>query len=162
MSNPTDEFTVMVEAPVHSVFEYCLDPRMIYAGDPMMKATDAALTQEGVGTTAQLKGRMLVFTETVAVEYTEVIPDRRIVFHGDATMALAGLGRGISIATHVLTWTFAPEKGGTRLTLAVAVQNPPTWQRFLDRVFDKSSKKMFSERLARIKAASEQQAATGN
>lgn len=37
LSNPTYKFTVLIDAPVHSVFEHCLDPRGIYVGDPMMK-----------------------------------------------------------------------------------------------------------------------------
>lgn len=160
MSLPTYEFTVLIDAPVHSAFEYCRDPRRIYAGDPMMKVADATLTPEGVGTKALLKGWMLVFSESVAIEYTEVVPDRRIVFQGDATMAFAGLGRGFSIATHILTWTFAPENGGTRLDLVVVVQNPPLWQRILDRLSDKSARKMFNGRLTRIKAAVEEQATT--
>ncbi len=87
---------------------------------------------------------------------------QRIVFTGDAVMVWFGLGRGISIATHVLTWTFQPEDGGTRLNLAVVVQNPPMWQRAFDRLLDESSQKMFNGRLARIKAATEEQATTAS
>jgi len=42
LSDPTYEFSVLIDAPVHSVFEHCLDPRRIYAGDPMNVA-DATL-----------------------------------------------------------------------------------------------------------------------
>ncbi len=91
MSNPTYEFTEFIDAPAHSVFEHCRDPRRIYAGDPIMKVADATLTPEGVGTRAHLKAKMPLFTETVAIEYTEVVPDRRIVFQGDPTMIFAGL-----------------------------------------------------------------------
>ena len=158
LQDPTSEFTVLIDAPVHAVFEHCLDPHGMYVGDPMMKVVEATLTPDGVGTGALLKAKTPVFTETVAIEYTEVVPDERIVFKGDAVMVWFGLGRGISIATHVLTWTFQPEHGGTRLDLAVDVQNPPMWQRFFDRLLDKSSQKMFNGRLARIKAATEEQA----
>jgi hypothetical protein len=65
LSNPTFGFTVLVDAPVHSVFEYCRDPRRIYAGDRMMKVADATSSPEGVGTKAHLKARMLVFSEYV-------------------------------------------------------------------------------------------------
>jgi len=160
LSNPTNEFTVLIDAPVHSVFEHCLDPHGIYVGDPMMKVADATLTPDGVGTEARVEAKTPLFTETVAIEYTEVVPDERIVFTGDAVMVWFGLGRGISIATHVLTWTFQPEDGGTRLNLAVVVQNPPMWQRVFDRLLDKSSQKMFNGRLTRIKAAAQEQATT--
>ncbi len=162
LKDPTGEFTVLIDAPVRSVFEHCLDPHGMYVGDPMMKVVEATLTPDGVGTKALLKAKTPVFTETVALEYTEVVPDERIVFTGDAVMVWFGLGRGISIATHVLTWTFQPEDGGTRLDLAVEVENPAMWQRFFDRLLDKSSQKMFNGRLARIKAAAEDKAAAAN
>lgn len=162
MSNPTYEFTAWIDAPVHSVFEYSRDPRRIYAGDPMMKVADATLTPEGVGTKAHLKAKMFVLSETVAIEYIEVVPDQRIVFQGDPTMTFAGLGRGISIPIHTWTWTFEPENGGTRLTLVVVEENPPRWYRILDRVFDTSSRKQVNDRLARIKAATEEQATTAS
>ena len=160
LSNPTYEFTVLIDAPVPSVFEYSRDPRRIYSGDPMMKVADATLTPEGVGTKAHLKARMLVLSETVDIEYTEVVPNQRIVFQGDPRTTFAGLGRGISIPIHTWTWTFAPEDGGTRLTVVVVEENPPRWYRILDRVFDKSSRKQVNDRLARIKAAAEEQATT--
>lgn len=160
MSNPTYEFSVLIDAPVGSVFEYCLDPRGIYAGDPMMRVVDATLTQEGVGTGAQLKAEMPLFAETVALEYTEVVPGRRIVFQVDPTMSFLGRGRGISIPLHIFTWTFEPEDGATRLDLVVEEKNPPRWYRILDRLFDRSSRKMINDRLARIKAAAEEQATT--
>jgi uncharacterized protein YndB with AHSA1/START domain len=156
LSNPTYDFTVLIDAPIHAVFEYCLDPRRIYAGDPMMKVADATLTPEGVGTEAHLRAKMPLFTETVALEYTEVVPDRRIVFQGDPTMTFVGRGRGISIPVHIFTWTFESENGVTRLELVVEERNPPRWYRILDRLFDKSFRKQVNERLARIKAAAEQ------
>ena len=188
LQDPTSEFTVLIDAPVHAVFEYCLDPHGMYVGDPMMKVVDATLTPDGVGTKAQLKAKTPLFTETVSIEYTEVVPDERIVFEADAVMVWFGLGRGISIATHELTWTFdtdyqdsagsnhgtptnasltpgrvganALELVGTGLDLVVVVQNPPMWQRAFDRLLDKSARKMFNGRLARIKAAVEEQATT--
>jgi uncharacterized protein YndB with AHSA1/START domain len=126
----------------------------------MMKVADVTLTPDGVGTEALLKAKTPVFTETVAIEYTEVVQDERIVFHGDAVMVWAGLRREVSIATHVFTWMFEPEDGGTRLDLVLVVQNPPMWQRILDRLSDKASRKMINGRLARIKAAAEEQATT--
>jgi uncharacterized protein YndB with AHSA1/START domain len=158
LSNPTAEFTVLIDAPVHSVFEHCLDPHGMYVGDPMMEVVEATLTPDGVGTEARLEAKTPLFTETAAVEYTEVVRDERIVFTADAVMVWFGLGRGISIATHVLTWTFQPENGGTRLSLVVVVEDPPLWQRIFDRLSDKAARKMFNGRLARIKAAAEEKA----
>lgn len=159
LSNPTYEFSVLIDAPVHSVFEYCLDPRRIYAGDPMNVA-DATLVPGGVGTTAHLVGKMFVFVEEVAIEYVEVVRDRRIVFQAYPTMAVAGLGYRISVATHTLTWTFTPEDGATRLDLVVVEQDPPRWQRVLDRFSEKGFSKQVRERLARIKASLEDESPT--
>jgi uncharacterized protein YndB with AHSA1/START domain len=148
-----------MDAPVHSVFEYCLDPRRIYTGDPMNVA-DATLIPGGVGTTAHLTGKMFVFVEEVAIEYVEVVRDHRIVFQAYPTMTAAGLRHRISVATHTLTWTFTPEDGGTRLAVVVVEQNPPRWQRVLDRLTAKGFSKQARERLARIKASLEEESTT--
>jgi uncharacterized protein YndB with AHSA1/START domain len=158
--NPTYQFTVLIDAPVGSVFEYCRDPRGVYAGDPMMKVAGATLTSEGVGTEAHLTAKMPLFTETVALEYTEVVPDERIVFQGHPTMKFLGRGRGVSVPVHIFTWTFEPEKGGTRLNLVVEEQDPPRWYRILDRLIDKSFREQVNDRLARIKAGAEEQTTT--
>lgn len=156
-SMPTYEYTVLIDAPVNSVFEYCRDPRRIYAADPMYKVTDATLTREGVGTKAQLVAKMFVFVEDIAIEYVEVVPDQRIVFQAHPTMTLAGLGRlSVSVAIHNWTWTFEPEDGGTRLNLVVVEQEPPWWQRVLDRVMEKGFSTQVRNRLARIKASNEE------
>lgn len=52
MTDVSLSFDVVVDAPVHTVFDYCRDPRRIYAGDPTHTVTDATLTPEGVGTRA--------------------------------------------------------------------------------------------------------------
>jgi uncharacterized protein YndB with AHSA1/START domain len=161
-SMPTYAYTEFIDAPVHSVFEYCRDPRKIYAGDPVMKVVDATLTREGVGTKARLTARVFIFVEDVAIEYVEATPDQRIVFQAHPTMTPAGLGlkRGISTAIHNWTWTFEPEDGGTRLNLVVVEQNPPRWQRAMDRLTEKSFNTQVRDRLARMKAAVEKQATT--
>ena len=159
-SMPTYEYTVLIDAPVHSVFEYCRDPRKIYAGDPMMKVADASLAHEGVGTKAHLTSRVFLFVEDVTIDYVEVTPDQRIVFEAHPTMTPVGLGlkSGISVATHRWTWAFESEDGGTRLDLVVVEQDPPRWQRAMDRLTEKSFNRQVRDRLARIKTAVEEQA----
>jgi ribosomal protein L29 len=157
---PRYEYTVLIDAPVHSAFEYCRDPRKIYAGDPVMKIADASVTDEGVGTRAHLTSRVLLFVEDVTIDYVEVTPDQRIVFEAHPTMTPVGLGpkSGISIATHRWTWTFASEDGSTRLDLVVVEQNPPRWQRAMDRLSKTSFNRQVRDRLARIKATVEEEA----
>lgn len=161
LSDPTHEGSVLIDAPVQSVFDFCLDPRRIFAGDPM-KVADATLVPEGVGTTAHLTGRMLIFVQDVPIEYVEVVPDQRIVFEGDWRMTIMGWGIGFSAGIHSWTWSFIPEDEGTRLTMRVVVFKSPRWQRVLDRVAEKSYTKQIRERLARIKAAAEEQASTAS
>jgi uncharacterized protein YndB with AHSA1/START domain len=159
-SMPTYEYTVSIDAPVHSVFEYCCDPRKIYAGDPEMKVVDASLAPDGVGTKAHLTSRVFVFVEEVTIDYVEVTPDQQIVFDAHPKMTPVGLGpkRGISVAIHRWTWTFESEGGGTRLNLVVVEQDPPRWQRAMDRLTEKWFNRQVRDRLARIKATVEEQA----
>lgn len=148
-----------INAPVHSVFECCRDPRRIYAGDPTHKVTDATLTPEGVGTRAHVVAKVLAFTEDVAIEYVDVVPDRRIVFEARPTMTIAGRQLGAEIFTW--TWTFEPEHGGTTLTLVVVNQGGALWERALDALGPKKLlSKQVRDRLARIKASAEERAAT--
>jgi len=103
---------------------------------------------------------MFVFVEEVAIEYVEVVRDRRIVFQAYPTMTVAGLRQRISVATHTFAWTFTPEDGGTRLAVVVVEQDPPRWQRVLDRLTEKGFSKQVRERLARIKASLEEESPT--
>lgn len=157
-------FEVSVDAPVHTVFEYCRDPRRIYAGDPMYTATDATVTVEGVGTRAHLVTGPGAFSEDVAIEYVELVPDRRIVFDAHPDVTLAVLGRHtITGSVHRWTWTFTPEAGGTHLAVAVVEQDAPRWERVMDLLTVRTMTRMFCKqvrgRLARIKAAAEEQSA---
>ena len=161
LADPTHEGSVFIDAQVHSAFDYCLDPRRIFDGDPM-KVADTTVIPGGVGTTAHLSDRLLIFAQDVPIEYVEVVPDQRIVFEGDWRMTIMGLGIGFSAGIHSWTWSFVPEDEGTRLTMRVVVLNSPRWQRILDRVAEKSYSKQIRERLARIKAAAEEQAATAS
>jgi len=159
MAGVSFALTETISAPVHAVFEYCRDPRRIYAGDPTYKVADATLTPEGVGTRAHLAAKMLIFTEDVAIDYVEVVPDQRMVFDARPTMTIAGRQLGAEVFTW--TWTFAPTDGGTTLDVAVANRGGASWERALDALgTEKVLIKQSRERLARIKAGAEEQAAT--
>ena len=80
------------------MFDFCLDPRRIFAQDPM-KVVDATLVPEGVGTTAHLTGSMLIFAQDVPIEYVEVVPDERIVFEGDWRMTIRDWASGFPQAS---------------------------------------------------------------
>lgn len=151
-------FTVSIDAPVHTVYEYCRDPRRIYAGDPDYTVSGATLTPEGVGTTTQLAAKLLVFTEDIAIRYVEVVQDQRIVFEAHPTATIAGRHFGAEIFTW--TWTFAPAEGGTSLTVAVVNEGGARWERALDSLgTERVLSRQIRGRLARIKAGVEEEAA---
>ncbi len=163
MTGYTGTFEVVIDAPVHTVFEYCRDPRRIYAGDPSHTVPDATLVPEGVGTRALVVARVAVFTEEIALEYVELVPDQRIVFEAFPRMTIARLGHRVISAgpLHTWTWAFAPEGAGTRLTLVVVGQDASRWERALDLVTGRMLSGMFSreirDRLGRVKAGVEAQ-----
>jgi uncharacterized protein YndB with AHSA1/START domain len=97
--------SITVDAPVHAVFDYALDVRQLW------NLEDVALTQvdlkpEGVGTSARLFSHVLGFHIEGGLEYTEVVPDERIVAQ-------------VHFFAEKPTWTFtfAPSDGGTLLTV---------------------------------------------
>jgi len=69
-----------------AVFAYCLDPRLVFAGDPK-HVLDAEVVPGGVGTTAHLSMKFGVLDEADRIEYVEVVPDRRIVMAMQPTMS---------------------------------------------------------------------------
>ena len=158
MTDMTLTLTESINAPVHTVFEYCRDPSRIYAADPTYRVADAMLNRGGVGTTARLIAKMLVFTESVAIEYVEFVPDRRIVFEARPTMTIAGRRLGSEVFTW--TWTFESADGGTTLTVGGVNRGGSRWERALDSLFgtQRIVSKQFRDRLARIKAEVEEQA----
>ena len=56
MTDFTRRFDVVIDAPVHDVFEYCRDPRHLFAGWPQLEVTEVVITPDGVGTTARITG----------------------------------------------------------------------------------------------------------
>jgi uncharacterized protein YndB with AHSA1/START domain len=165
MTDTSLDFEVVIDAPAHTVFELCRDPRRIYAGDPTHEVTQAALAPEGVGTTARVVATAGPFHEDITLQYVEQVPEERIVFDAYPRTTLRGLRRWeIPSARHTWTWTFAPSDAGTRLHVAVLEHDAPLWERTFDTLLRHAPTRMFRKeidaRLARIKAAAEKQAAS--
>jgi uncharacterized protein YndB with AHSA1/START domain len=96
--------SVAVEAPVDRAFDYVLDPRRLW-GLPDLAVTDVEMTPDGVGTTARIWSHVLGFHVAGGLEYTEVVRPRRIV-----------IDVGFMIEHPRWTFTFEPDRDGTRLT----------------------------------------------
>ena len=108
--------TESIGAPAPAVVEYCRDPGRISAEDPTSAVVDAAVTGDGLGTTARPAAKMLGFPiENVAIDYVEVEPDRRIVFEARPTMK--NLGRRLGGEVFTWTWTFEPTDARTTVTV---------------------------------------------
>ena len=90
-----NSFEVVINAPAHTVVEYCRDPRRIYAGDRKLEVSDVTLTPEGVGTTARVVTKGVV-TEEVTIEYVEFVPNRNA--HGQEEVAELFTARGKSFS----------------------------------------------------------------
>jgi hypothetical protein len=73
MTDVSLDFEVSIDAPVHTVFEYCRDPRRIYAGDPTHEVSDATVVPEGVGTRAQIVAKVAVVVEHDAPRWERVV-----------------------------------------------------------------------------------------
>lgn len=135
MTDFTRRFDVVIDAPVHDVFEYCRDPRHLFAGWPQLEVTEVVITPDGVGTTARITGRFLngLMVERIEREFTEVVPGERIVSRAHATVDFAGRTREVANGP-VFTWLFAAEGGGTRLTLVVLEEGLSWWASALESV----------------------------
>ena len=96
--------SVMIDAPVDKVFEVALDISRLW------RAKDVALAEidikpEGVGTSARLYTHVLGFHLEGGLEYTEVVPNERIVAQ-------------VHFLVERPTWTFTFETvgAGTEMT----------------------------------------------
>lgn len=152
-------YDVLIDAPPNMVAEFCRDPRGIFAGE--FDFSQVNLTPGVVGTTARgaSKGSGL---EQMMIEYVAFVADQQVVFNVYPKMTIPKLGWVISFPTHVLTWTFTAEDGGTRLRLDVVELDPPRWERLLDVAFQRSWAKLVRARLGRIKTAAEDHAASAH
>ena len=94
-----------IEAPIETVFEFFADPRKSVELFPDFEVTEAKVTEEGTGTYASYRGKLVGLPfETFSV-LTEVVPNKHIT--EKSASALAG------------TWEydFEPEGTGTKLTM---------------------------------------------
>lgn len=160
MTDVSLDFEVVIDAPVTTAFDYCLDPRRIYAGDPTHEVTDAAPHPGGLGTTAQITTKTGPFTEQIALDYVEVIPNERIVFEAHPRMTFPRLPKlEIPGSLHTWTWTFEPDDGRTRLAVVVVEHDASRSARALDALTGHALSKGFTQeirdRLGRIRAACE-------
>jgi uncharacterized protein YndB with AHSA1/START domain len=97
--------SITVNAPVHAVFDYALDVGRLWNWKDVA-LTEIDIKPEGVGTSARMFSHVLGFHVEGGIEYTEVVPDERIVAQ-------------VHFFAEKPTWTFtfAPVDGGTLLTV---------------------------------------------
>ena len=98
--------SIEIEAPVEEVFDFALDVGKLWTSWPEDVAVrDVELKPDGVGTSARLFSHFFAIHLEGTIEYTEVVPNERIVakvpFFGESP-----------------TWmfTFEPAEGGTKVT----------------------------------------------
>lgn len=155
----TRSYDIMIDAPVHEVFEYCRDPHHLFEGWPALEVTDVAMTPEGVGTKAHIVGRFAkgMILEQIEREYTEFVPDARIVSKAHGKVRFAGRTKDVANAP-VFTWLFRAEDGGTKLTFVILEEDLACWQSMLEPVSALVMSKNLHRMLAAIKAGIESQA----
>ncbi len=119
-------YEIVIDASVHDVFEYCRDPRHVFEGWPDLKVIDVVMTPDGVGTTAHIVARFMngMVVEQIEREYTEVVPDERIVSKAHAKVRFAGRTKDANAP--IFTLRFETEDGGTKLTL-VLLEEDLSW-----------------------------------
>ncbi len=98
--------SIEIKAPVEKVFEFAKDVGKFWTSWPEEVAVrDVEMTPDGVGTSARLFSHFLAIHLEGTIEYTEVVPNERILakvhFFGESP-----------------TWafTFEPSDAGTKLT----------------------------------------------
>ncbi len=96
--------SITIDAPVEKVFDYALDITNLWKFKDVA-LTDVDIKPDGVGTSARMYTHFLAFHMEGGVEYTEVVPERRIVAQ-------------VHFFMEKPTWTFTFEAvdGGTTMT----------------------------------------------
>lgn len=96
---------ITIGAPVDKVFDFALDIGRLWKWKDVT-LTDVDIKPDGVGTSARMHTHLLGFHVQGTVEYTEVVPGKRIVAQ-------------VHFFAEKPTWrfTFEPADGGTRLTV---------------------------------------------
>ena len=132
--------SVLIAAPVEAVFEYMREPEW-FADYPGTEVSDIHVSPESVGTSVRWTNHMLGIPMSVTHTFTEVVPNQRIV--------------STSSNGFHLTWTFGPEDGGTRLTVAEEA-TPANWAAAaVDEVILRLAEKDLDPWLATIKESVE-------
>jgi hypothetical protein len=77
---------------VHEGFEHCRVPRHLFEGWAALRVTEVEMAPEGVGTKAHIVGTFArgMMVEQIDREYTEFVPDARIVTKAHAKVRFAG------------------------------------------------------------------------
>lgn len=160
MTDFTRRYEITVDAPVHDVFDYCRDPHHLFEGWPELDVTDVVLTPEGVGTKAHIVGRFVKGTmvEQIEREYTEFVPDERIVSTAHAKVHFVGRTKDVAHGP-VFTWLFEATDEGTRLTFVVLEEDLGWWQNLLESISAAAMAKKMHGMLEAIKTGVEGQAA---
>jgi uncharacterized protein YndB with AHSA1/START domain len=161
MTDFTRSFEIVIDASLHDVFEYCRDPRHLFEGWPALEVTEVVMTPEGVGTTAHIVGRFVkgMMVEQIEREYTEFVPDERIVSKAHAKVRFAGRTKEVANGP-IFTWLFEAKDAGTKLTFVVLEEDLGWWQNLLESVSALVMAKNMHGMLATIKAGVESQASS--
>ncbi|QNN53227.1 SRPBCC domain-containing protein [Nocardioides mesophilus] len=158
MTDFTRSFDVVINAPLHDVFEYCRDPHHLFEGWRELEVTDVVLTPEGVGTKAHIVGRFVkgMMVEQIEREYTEFVPDERIVSKAHAHVRFAGRTKEVANGP-IFTWLFEDLDGSTKLTFVILEEDLGWWQTLVESVSVVVMAKTMHTMLAAIKTGVESQ-----
>jgi uncharacterized protein YndB with AHSA1/START domain len=161
MTDFTRRFRIVIHASVHDVFEYCRDPQHLFEGWPQLEVTDVVLTPEGVGTKAHIVGTFVkgMMVEQIEREYTEFVPDKRIVSKAHAQVRFAGRTTDVPNGP-IFTWLFEASEGGTELSFVVLEEDLSWWQNLLESLSVAVMAKNMHSMLAAIKRGVESRASS--
>jgi uncharacterized protein YndB with AHSA1/START domain len=161
MPDFTRNYETFIAAPVHDVFEYCRDPRHLFEGWPELEITDVVMTPEGVGTKAHIVARFVkgMMVEQIEREFTEFVPDERIVTKAHGKVRFAGRHKEVANAP-IFTWLFEDRDGGTELTLVVLEEDLSRLQNLVESASAGLMGKKLNGMLATVKAGVETRAPT--
>jgi hypothetical protein len=96
----------------------------------------------------------VMMVERIEREYTEFVPDERIVTKAHAMVRFAGRNKEVANGP-IFTWLFEDRDDGTELTLVVLEEDLSRWQSLLESVSAALLAKKLSSMLAAVKAGVE-------